>query len=934
MTQQRSDTKFREWLKKQYTIGARIGKGAFSRVYRIKSNSDGKTWALKVIKKSRLSKKSAAYLETEIEILRSLDHKHICRLKDVYYTDYAVYLFLEYMSGGDLLQHIVKQKTFTEEDARHIIQQIAMTLEYIHGKGVIHRDLKPDNIIYRSEKPHSDVVLADFGLAKQTDASRYAQSLCGTPLYLSPEMIRGPTYDSQCDMWSLGVILFVVLSGRPPFYAPNQKDLFKCIVRAEFRFPERDWKHISPAAKDAIRKLLVKDPAKRLTAQQLLQHPWLQEVVCARNRGFSALSNPEYKKRVKILLGTEKMRKGIRFLIRLNRFFRIIEMETMRQLKADDLKDIGKRRNSGVHVVQFLPSEAEWREVKRGSKRMSVLQMTAKVESGLHVVLPESEKPKKEYVLKRPCSVLRNKGYWWIVPSEEKDHMDESKWIVAYAGDMVATETPNSDAVEVLSRKSVFQQFSQDFRITQHGGGKASINGAGMLYELINGCVRMRKTRFLLMEIVSARERQSISFWNHVTWFKSQHNNVRIESKADDDEKYHQEDILEHAKDIWRAYLRPGAPLFLSHIPQVNIQAIEKRIEKKNISANMFESLSTVNMKFILEHTLQRMEEVLKVLNQFWANCGWSKGTKVSNLRKNIPDKLWHVLGTEACLPSTEPREKSFKEDVLHKKSKSWFRRGYSKRLFRIHVRDSKMPLPEAYLTYYASEDDEDASPSEQSERMSILLTNADIEMTGERNITITDGKDKTKKIVIKTREKDDTISWYKAMLRFKRTKEAEVEFSSRLLQIVEEFLKASNLASLFVNPNYDPLRPAYVLYGKWLYQKKVELKKVRDMLNEAILHTFQEALGRKWDSAFQLTFSQILKLWVSFLEETIPFHASSRKSSKALGLALRRTLTTLAEQSMSDSSTPFLNRIKSRETRHASVGSDRRSPRGEESKE
>eukprot|EP00466_Bigelowiella_natans_P019627 jgi/Bigna1/44148/e_gw1.89.34.1 len=283
------DEEFRAWLETEYELGKRIGKGAFSRVYKARHNAEGRLYALKVIRRSRLSEKSRAYLETEIEILRSIDHPNCCQLRDAFHTRSKVYMVLEFCEGGDLLQHICEQKTFTEEDARNIIFKLAEVLKYLHARGIVHRDLKPDNIMYRT-KESKEICVVDFGLAKQYSGSGSFNTLLGTPLYLAPEMIAAPGYGKECDMWAVGVILYVVLSGRPPFYSSNQKKLFKIIMSGKFYFePVNEWEHISDAAKDLIRNLLVVDPKKRFTAAQVLTY---SNFKCTLNQVYAGARAP------------------------------------------------------------------------------------------------------------------------------------------------------------------------------------------------------------------------------------------------------------------------------------------------------------------------------------------------------------------------------------------------------------------------------------------------------------------------------------------------------------------------------------------------------------------------------------------------------------------------------------------------------------------
>jgi len=723
------DEKFRKWLKQEYSIGARIGKGAFSRVYEITSNSDGKMYALKVIKRSRLSEKSAAYLETEIEILRSIDHKHCCKLHDVHYTDYAVYLFLEYLSGGDLLSHIVKQKQYTERDAQHVIRQVSTTLKYLHARGIIHRDLKPDNIIYRAKNSQSDVVLADFGLAKQTDASRFAKSLCGTPLYLSPEMIKGPTYGAECDMWSLGVILYVILSGRPPFYKHNQKDLFRTICKAEFNFPEIDWKDISADAKDLIRKLLVRDTKTRYTAAQVLDHPWIVKDM-SQQRALCALSSRTFVNRVKKMIGIQKFYRCVAFLVKMNRFLAIIDMGVLK--RAIDLKDI-RRESSDANVIANIPTVHDWDDVKRGVKRISLLKMTIKVQKGTKVILNGNSGI--EYILKKPCTVLRKKGYWWIVRADEKKYWDESKWFVEYSGKMISVGKAVKAKEEKRSRRSVFDALSRRMNIGDKEE-KKDVDGKTMLNDLISGCIRMRGPRHQLMEIVTEKERQGISFWNHVSWFKGQ-------DCSEEDKKDPNSVFVKGAIDIYNAYLRKGCPLPLHHIPENEKGAVGEKIEKKNITKNIFDPLLKSNLDFLRANSMNKLEEVLKILNHFVKKAveKYSKLRMVEKLHNLIPARLWPALGTKACISSKD--SKAFKEETLKKRDKRWMGSRYSKRVFRIHAKSSDL-LPETYLSYFHDEDDHDEEAALSDSKRSILLAYSHSSLTDSRTITVEDRRNST----------------------------------------------------------------------------------------------------------------------------------------------------------------------------------------------
>jgi len=219
-------------------------------------------------------------LGREIEIMKKIDHANVLKLQEVYETEDVIALVMELVNGGELFYKIVEKGNYSEKDAVRIVRQMMKGVEYLHGQGIAHRDLKPENLLCQMDsrddyKPFR-VVIADFGLSKNFDGGEALQTSCGTPDYVAPEVITAEgSYDKSVDMWSCGVITYVLLCGFSPFLSSDQTGLFEKIMKAEYDFPDPEWTHISDNAKDFIRKLLVKDRHTRYNAQQCLEHPWL-----------------------------------------------------------------------------------------------------------------------------------------------------------------------------------------------------------------------------------------------------------------------------------------------------------------------------------------------------------------------------------------------------------------------------------------------------------------------------------------------------------------------------------------------------------------------------------------------------------------------------------------------------------------------------------
>ncbi len=217
-------------------------------------------------------------LYREIDIMRKLRHPHIVQLLDLYQTKEKLYLVLELVEGGELFDKIIERGHYSEKDAADIVRQMLNGIKYMHENGVAHRDLKPENILCGNK---GEIKIADFGLSKDFGASNLQTSL-GTPGYVAPEVLSGNPYDNSVDIWSIGVITYVLLCGFTPFYAENQRELFEQILAADYTFPDPEWTEISAEAKDFISKILVTNPAVRLTAAQALDHPWIVDKAPAR----------------------------------------------------------------------------------------------------------------------------------------------------------------------------------------------------------------------------------------------------------------------------------------------------------------------------------------------------------------------------------------------------------------------------------------------------------------------------------------------------------------------------------------------------------------------------------------------------------------------------------------------------------------------------
>ncbi|XP_070599035.1 calcium/calmodulin-dependent protein kinase type IV isoform X1 [Erythrolamprus reginae] len=262
----------RDILADYYDLESELGRGATSVVYSCRQKGTQKPFAVKILKKT-VDKK---IVRTEIGVLLRLSHPNIIKLKEIFETPTEISLVLELVTGGELFDRIVEKGYYSERDAADAVKQILEAVAYLHANGIVHRDLKPENLLYATPAPDAPLKIADFGLSKIVADHVTMKTVCGTPGYCAPEILRGCAYGSEVDMWSIGIITYILLCGFEPFYDERgDQYMFKRILNCEYDFVSPWWDDVSLNAKDLVRKLIVLDPKKRLTTFQALQHPWV-----------------------------------------------------------------------------------------------------------------------------------------------------------------------------------------------------------------------------------------------------------------------------------------------------------------------------------------------------------------------------------------------------------------------------------------------------------------------------------------------------------------------------------------------------------------------------------------------------------------------------------------------------------------------------------
>lgn len=263
-------------IKDKYEFLEELGRGEFSTVYKGKDRETGELYAIKCIEKHELD---TTRLDTEVEILKSVDHPHIISLREYFDTPDSLYLVVELVSGGELFDKITELGAYSERTAAELVANILSAVKYLHSKNIAHRDLKPTNLLLKSEDDLTNVKIADFGLSKIIGENTMMQTACGTPIYVAPEVLTGEAYEMEVDLWSVGVITYILLCGFPPFFddGSNMGQLFEQIMSGDFDYPEEYWADISDEAKDLIDHLLLVDPKQRYTAERALQHPWFKD---------------------------------------------------------------------------------------------------------------------------------------------------------------------------------------------------------------------------------------------------------------------------------------------------------------------------------------------------------------------------------------------------------------------------------------------------------------------------------------------------------------------------------------------------------------------------------------------------------------------------------------------------------------------------------
>ena len=259
-------------ISKEYILGKTLGKGDFSHV-RLAIHKDTKQdRAVKIIQKKKVDMKR---LLAEISIVSKLSHPSIMEVYEVFEDTKKVYIVSEYCKGGELFDIISKKRNFSEKEACIIMEQLLSGICYSHKNGIVHRDLKPENILLEDKSRNLEIKIVDWGYATQMKQRERLHEMDGISYYIAPEVLEGD-YDEKCDIWSCGVILYILLCGYAPFYGENDKEIYNQVLKGEYDFPKEEWQNVSEEAKNLVQKMLEKDTKKRITALDALQNKWFK----------------------------------------------------------------------------------------------------------------------------------------------------------------------------------------------------------------------------------------------------------------------------------------------------------------------------------------------------------------------------------------------------------------------------------------------------------------------------------------------------------------------------------------------------------------------------------------------------------------------------------------------------------------------------------
>ncbi|WOH15196.1 hypothetical protein DCAR_0934733 [Daucus carota subsp. sativus] len=286
----------------KYQLGRELGRGEFGVTYLCTDLDSGEKFACKSISKKKLrTSVDIEDVRREVEIMKHMPkHPNIVSLKDTYEDDNAVNIVMELCGGGELFDRIVARGHYTERAAAAVMRTIVEVVQVCHENRVMHRDLKPENFLFANKKETADLKAIDFGLSVFFKPGEIFNEIVGSPYYMAPEVLRRH-YGPEVDIWSAGVILYILLCGVPPFWAETEQGVAQAIIRSIVDFKRDPWPMISDNAKDLVKKMLNPDPKQRLTAQEVLDHPWLQnakknpnvslgEVVKSRLKQFSVMN--------------------------------------------------------------------------------------------------------------------------------------------------------------------------------------------------------------------------------------------------------------------------------------------------------------------------------------------------------------------------------------------------------------------------------------------------------------------------------------------------------------------------------------------------------------------------------------------------------------------------------------------------------------------